>query len=58
MEVLNYILPEHDSIALQSLPRVVNMLAIYSNLFGLYPFIKKNTAMRRLAAAARWNTKL
>jgi aminopeptidase N len=41
MEILNYVLPEHDSIALQSLPRVVNMLAIYSNLFGLYPFIKE-----------------
>jgi aminopeptidase N len=41
IEVLNYVLPEHDSIALQSLPRVVNMLAIYSNMFGLYPFIKE-----------------
>ena len=41
MEILNYVLPEHDSIALQSLPRVVNMLAIYSNLFGLYPFNKE-----------------
>jgi aminopeptidase N len=41
MEVLNYVLPEHDSTALQSLPRVVNMLAVYSNLFGLYPFIKE-----------------
>jgi len=39
MEILNYVLPEHDSTARQSLPRVVNMLAIYSNLFGLYPFI-------------------
>ena len=41
MEVLNYILPEHDSTALQSLPHVVDMLAVYSNLFGLYPFIKE-----------------
>ena len=41
MEVLNYVLPEHDSTALQSLPRVVNILSIYSNLFGLYPFIKE-----------------
>jgi aminopeptidase N len=41
MEILNYVLPEHDSTALQSLPRVVDMLAIYSNLFGLYPFIKE-----------------
>ena len=41
MEILNYILPEHDSTAIQSLPRVVNMLAIYSNMYGLYPFIKE-----------------
>jgi len=41
MEVLNYVLPEHDSIAHQSLPRVLPMLAIYSNLFGLYPFINE-----------------
>jgi len=41
MEVLNYVLPEHDSAAVQNLPRVIDMLAIYSNLFGLYPFIKE-----------------
>ena len=41
MEILNYVLPEHDSTALQNLPLVVNMLAIYSNMFGLYPFIKE-----------------
>lgn len=41
MEILNYILPEDDSTALQNLPRVANMLAIYSNLYGLYPFIKE-----------------
>ncbi len=41
MEIFNYVLPEHDSTALQSLPLVVNMLAIYSNLFGPYPFIKE-----------------
>ncbi len=41
MEVLNYVLPEHYSSALESLPRVVDMLSIYSNLFGLYPFIKE-----------------
>ena len=41
MEVLNYVLPEHDSAAIQSLPHVVDMLAVYSNLFGLYPFIKE-----------------
>ena len=41
MEVLNYVLPEHYADAVQSLPRAVDMLAIYSNLFGLYPFIKE-----------------
>ena len=41
MEVLNYVLPEHYSDALENLPRVVDMLSIYSNLFGLYPFIKE-----------------
>jgi aminopeptidase N len=41
MEVLNYVLPEHDTSALYSLPRAVTMLAVYSNLFGLYPFIKE-----------------
>jgi aminopeptidase N len=41
MEILNYVLPEHEATARQSLPRVVNMLSIYSNLFGLYPFIKE-----------------
>jgi aminopeptidase N len=41
MEVLNYVLPEHVDTALQSLPRVIDMLTIYSSLFGLYPFIKE-----------------
>jgi aminopeptidase N len=41
MEVLNYVLPEHYDTALQSLPRVTDMLAIFSELFGMYPFIKE-----------------
>jgi aminopeptidase N len=41
MEVLNYVLPEHYPEALQSLPRVIPMLSIYSSLFGQYPFIKE-----------------
>ncbi|MCX6121304.1 MAG: M1 family aminopeptidase [Ignavibacteriales bacterium] len=41
MEILNYVLPEHDSTARQNLPHVVHMLEIYSNLFGLYPFNKE-----------------
>ena len=41
MEVLNYVLPEHDSTALQNLPRTIDMLAIFSELFGMYPFIKE-----------------
>jgi hypothetical protein len=38
MPVLNYVLPEHLSSAMIGLPRAVEMLGIYSNLFGLYPF--------------------
>ncbi len=41
MEVLNYVLPEHYDTAFQSLPRVIDMLAIFSDLFGMYPFIKE-----------------
>jgi aminopeptidase N len=41
MEVRNYVLPEDYTSAIAILPRVVDMLAIYSNLFGLYPFIKE-----------------
>jgi aminopeptidase N len=41
MEVLNYVLPEHYTDALQNLPRVIDMLKIFSNLFGPYPFIKE-----------------
>ncbi len=41
MEVLNYVLPEHDSTALRNLPRTVDMLKIFSELFGMYPFIKE-----------------
>ncbi len=41
MEVRNYVLPEDYSSAIAILPRVVDMLSIYSNLFGLYPFIKE-----------------
>jgi aminopeptidase N len=39
MEVLNYVLPEHLSSALANLPRTIDMLEIYSEKFGLYPFI-------------------
>jgi aminopeptidase N len=41
MEVLNYVLPEHYTSALQDLPRVIDMLEIFSNLFGLYPFSRE-----------------
>jgi len=39
MQILNYVLPEHLSDAQSGLPLVVGELQIYSNLFGLYPFI-------------------
>ncbi|MFA6457493.1 MAG: M1 family aminopeptidase [Bacteroidota bacterium] len=41
MEILNYVLPEHQASALQSLPKTVDMLSIFSNIFGQYPFIKE-----------------
>jgi len=41
MEVLNYVLPEHYDAAVQSLPRVIDMLEIFSDIFGMYPFIKE-----------------
>jgi len=41
MEILDYVLPEHLSDALASLPRTVDMLTVYSNLYGLYPFVKE-----------------
>ena len=39
MPILNYVLPEHLGAALSSLPKTVDMLEIFSNSFGLYPFI-------------------
>ena len=39
MQILNYVLPEHLAMAADSLPRTVEALGIFSNLYGLYPFI-------------------
>ena len=39
MEVLNYVLPEHLTSAQAQLPVAVTGLGIFSDLFGLYPFI-------------------
>ncbi|MDE3057461.1 MAG: T9SS type A sorting domain-containing protein [Bacteroidota bacterium] len=41
MEVRNFVLPEHEAAAKQELPSMVEMLSIYSELYGLYPFIKE-----------------
>jgi len=41
MEVLNYVLPEHYADALESLPKTVDMLSIFSEMFGQYPFVKE-----------------
>ena len=41
MPVLNYVLPEHLTEAQRDLPKTVDMLKIYSNVFGLYPFINE-----------------
>ncbi len=39
MQILNYVLPEHLAEAQPKLAKTVEMLQIYSDLFGLYPFI-------------------
>jgi aminopeptidase N len=41
MPVVNYVLPELLPYAQQSLPQTVTMLGIFSDLYGLYPFIKE-----------------
>ena len=41
MEVLNFVLPEHLPGALTSLPKVIDMLRIFSDKLGLYPFIEE-----------------
>ncbi|MEO0206926.1 MAG: M1 family aminopeptidase, partial [candidate division WOR-3 bacterium] len=41
MQVLNYVLPENLSSAQAGLPKAVDGLQIFSQLFGLYPFINE-----------------
>jgi aminopeptidase N len=41
MEVLNYVLPEHFTLAQQQLPVTVDILRVFSTLFGPYPFLKE-----------------
>jgi aminopeptidase N len=41
MEILNYVLPEHLALAQQQLPKTVDMLRVFSTLFGPYPFLKE-----------------
>ncbi len=41
MEIQNFVLPEHEVNARAELPSMVDMLSIYSELYGLYPFIKE-----------------
>ena len=41
MQILNYVLPENLSTSKQPLALTVDMLQIFSNHFGLYPFIKE-----------------
>ncbi|MBA4312956.1 MAG: peptidase M1 [Chlorobiaceae bacterium] len=41
MEILNYVIPERLSSAQSELPKTIDMLKIFSDLFGLYPFIKE-----------------
>ncbi|MDH3252596.1 MAG: M1 family aminopeptidase, partial [Ignavibacteria bacterium] len=41
MEVLNYVLPEHLGSAQANLPKTVDMLHIFSETFGMYPFTEE-----------------
>jgi aminopeptidase N len=41
MEILNYVLPQSLSSAQEILPKTVEMIHIYSDLYGEYPFIKE-----------------
>ncbi|HEX9007272.1 MAG TPA: M1 family metallopeptidase, partial [Bacteroidota bacterium] len=41
MPVVNYVLPELAAQAAQNLPKTVDMLRIFSDAYGLYPFIKE-----------------
>ncbi len=41
MEILNYVLPEHLPDARANLPKAVDALRIFSDAYGLYPFIKE-----------------
>jgi aminopeptidase N len=41
MQVLNYVLPEHLASAQSQLPKILDVLTVYSNRFGLYPFINE-----------------
>lgn len=41
MQILNYVLPEHLQGALANLPKTVDALRIFSNAYGLYPFINE-----------------
>ncbi len=41
MQILNYVLPEQYATVRPQAAKTVDMLAIFSRLFGLYPFIKE-----------------
>lgn len=57
MPVLNYVLPEHLANAEANLPRAVDMLAIYSNRYGLYPFINEKYGHSEFGWGEGWNTR-
>jgi aminopeptidase N len=41
MEILNYVRPDRLTSAQASLPKTVQMLEIFSDMFGLYPFVEE-----------------
>ena len=52
MEVLNYFIPEDSVIAKATLPLTIDMLRIYSDLFGLYPFIREKYGHAEINASS------
>lgn len=50
MEIQNFVLPEHEANARAELPSMVDMLSIYSELYGLYPFINEKYGVAEFAS--------
>ncbi len=52
MEVLNYVLPESLDAARAVIPKVIDGLAVFSDLFGLYPFVSEKYGHSQFGSGA------